>query len=310
MVAAKTTADLLTEVRDETQLPDADGRLDSDGILRLASRRLSGSIADLLVSLRQERWVTTQADTTISSGTATYRVPSRALAAGVADIIVRETASGSEWSAPEIPAEERWRHSDGQRGRWRSPYGYAWQGDHIVLLPTPDTTGYTLRIRYPRQPARLVQTTAAASVSSKGASTIVVASVPSAFGSAATVDVVEGTPHGDVLMSDASATISSTTLTIAAGVDTEVAAGDYVCLAGQTCVPPIPESVWPLLVAETSLAVLRAIGDDAAIPHAERTVMEALAHVRNVLAPRNRGERQMVINRSSSLRAGRLPGWR
>ena len=308
MVAAKTTADLLTEVREQCQLPDADGRLDSDGILRLGSQRLTSAIANMLVSLRQERWVTTHTDVTIVSGTASYRIPSRALAAGVADILIRETASGTEWSANEIPAVDRWRYSAGAHGYSRAPWSYTWEGDHIVLLPTPDASGYTLRIRYPRQPARLVQTSAAALITSTPTSIkAVVSSVPSAFGSVATVDVVEGTPHGDVLLADKSATISGTDVTITAGLGSEVAAGDYVCLAGQTCVPPIPELVWPLLVAETSLAVLRAVGDPEGIADARERLAEERVHVRNVLAPRNRGESQKLVNHYSALRGGRFP---
>lgn len=311
MVAAKTTDDLLTEVRDEAQLPTTDGRIDSAGILRLASKRLSTTIADLLVSLRQERWVTTHADIPIVSGTARYRIPSRALATGVADILI---VDGSDvYDAPEIDAEERWRYTSGQRGPWRSPFGYTWEGDRIVLLPTPDTSGYSLRVRYPRQPARLVEVDDCMLISSLTATTLTTLSLPSAsaWASGPTIDVVKSAPGGDVLMMDTAATTSVLTLTVAA-VDSEVAVGDYACLAGETCIPPIPESVWPLLVAETALAVLRAIGDPTGTADAERNVAEAGTRAKSVLAPRNRGERKMVIPHASTLRGGRFPGrsWR
>lgn len=308
MVAAKTTDDLLTEVREEAMLPDADGRLDSAGILRLASKRMSTAIADLLVSLRQERWVTTQSDTTITSGGASYRVPPRALATGVADVLI---VDGSDvYDAPEISAEERWRYTDGARGAWRSPFGYAWEGDKIVLLPTPQTSGYSLRIRYPRQPARLVPTDECVQVKSVTSTTFDAnTTVPSTWGPSEILDFVRGRMGADVLATDVTTTYSAPNFTPAT-MPSELAAGDYACLAGETCVPAIPESVWPVLVAETSLACLRAVGDPEGIADAERNVIEATTRARRILAPRNRGERKMLVARDSALRGGRFPGRR
>ena len=305
MVAAKTSDALLAAIKRDAQMPPADGRLTDAEILDIASEALSAEVADLLVSVRQQRWVQTHADVAITSGVATYRIPSRALAAGVSDVLIVD--GETEYDAPELSPEERYRYSDGQRGPWRSPYGYAWQGDHIVLVPEPSETRYSLRLRYPRQPGRLVAVEECGLVTSTTATTIELDATPSAWGASETLDVVEGTPHADTLMLDASATISGTTVTIAAGVGSEVAAGDYVCLAGETCIPPVPESVWPYLVAACVARVVYVIGDVAAIQAAQIMAAQAERRVRSVLAPRNRGARELVTHHNSALRGGRMP---
>jgi len=309
MVAAKTTDDLLEEVREEAMLPDAEGRIDSAGILRIASKRLSTSIADLLISLRQERWVTTHSDVAIMSGTARYRIPARALAAGVADVLIVDSG-GEVYSAHELAAEERWRYTAGRRGPWNSPFAYAWEGDYVVLLPTPDASGYSLRIRYPRQPARLVAVDACVEVKSVGSGVWDPnGAIPGTWGASETLDYVRGQPGGDVLAIDVVTTYSSPLFTPST-MPAELGPGDYACQAGETCIPPIPESVWAVLVSETALGVLRAIGDPGGTADVERNLAAATVHARNVLAPRNRGERKMVVAHSSALRGGRFAGWR
>lgn len=308
MVAAKTSDDLLSAIKRDAQIPASEGRLSDAEILAIASEVLSAEVADLLVSVRQQRWVTTHADQQITSGTAAYRIPSRALAAGVSDILIVD--GDLEYDAPELSAEERYRYSDATRGPWRSPYAYAWQGDHVVLVPEPSTTRYSLRIRYPRQPGRLVVVADCAAVASTTSTTIEVDAVPSSWGASETLDVVEGTPHADALMLDASGAISGTTITIAAGVESEVAADDYVCLAGETCIPPVPESVWPYLVAACVARVVYVIGDLPAMQGAQLMLTQAERRVRNVLAPRNRGGRELLTHHGSALRAGRFPGSR
>lgn len=180
------------------------------------------------------------------------------------------------------------------------------------MLPVPDANSsrFSLRVRYPRQPSRLVPVAECALVSSVASNVITVAAVPSAWGAAETVDTIQGVPHADALGLDQSATISGSDITIAAGVSSELAAGDYVTLAGETCVPPVPEVVWPALTSATSVDVLTSIGDEA---HSSSQMSKAgrqFSRAKRLLTPRNRGEREVIQNHNSAARAGRFPNWR
>lgn len=318
MVAAKTTDDLILDVIAAAQLQSdgagtiTDGRVSNDDVLTWASKLLSTSIASMLLACSQERWVWQDSDQTIVSGTAKYRIPSRALASGVASLVILD-GSSNEFHPPQISAADRYRYASSRVGPWRSPFAMTWEGDHIVLLPTPAESGFSLRVRFPRQPPRLVAVSACAVVASTTSTVITTtATVPTAWTASETLDLNEGTPHGDALGLDLAGTsISGTSITIAAGVPSELAAGDYVSLAGHGCTLPVPEVVYHLLVDLVIVEVLRRIGSDPAdLQEARDAAAASMVHVRDILEPRDRGASPKPIRRNSPLRAGRLPyGW-
>lgn len=320
MVAARTSDDLVSAIIATAMLQSdgagtiSDPRISNSDVLEFASRLLSADVASVLLSARQQRWVWQADDVAITSGTAKYRIPSRALASGVDDIEIYDSTSGETFDPPQLSPRERFLYGNGRRGNWRSPYGYIWEGDHIVLIPTPDVTQYSLRVRFPRQPARLVAVSACAKVSSTTSTVITTAAtVPTAWGSSETLDCVQGGLHADALGLDLAGTsISGTSITVSAGVPSELAANDYVCLAGTSCVIPLPESVWPLLVELVNVDVLRRIGaDQTLLGQAIQAAQARRNAVRDVLEPRSRGESQRPIRRYSPLRLGRYPhGWR
>lgn len=302
MVAARTTADLLSEVKDQALLPSTDGRLTDAQILTRGDHVMDTLIAQVQVSARQQRMTRTYADTSIVSGTSLYAIPERALAAGATDIVI--VSGTEEYHPPEIDQSDAWRYRS-EHGGWDSPYAYCWLGDTIELLPHPEESTYTLRVYYPEQPSRLVTTSSCAVVASKTATVITTsATVPTAWGSSETLDIVSHRPNGKPRGVDLAGTsISGTSVTVSAGVPSTVVAGDFVCLDGTTCVPPIPQTLWPVLVAGTTLEVLRALGDPAA-SDAERRLAESLVTARDLLSPRSRGQTKKIIAYHSPLRRG------
>lgn len=306
MVAAKTTDDLITAVNARCALPSADDRLSTAEKLDLASQRLTSTIAELLVSSRSQRWVQSGSDVAISSGTYLYDVPERALASGVADIKI--TDGSVEWDPPEILFRDAHLYRS-VRGNWAAPYAYTWLDDKIELLPHPTTGGaaYYLRIYYPRAAPKLVPTTSCAPVTASTSTTITATSAQTILGASATIDVVKGTPNGAPRGMDLSASIATNTVTVSA-TPTGTASGDYVCLAGQTCVLPMPQSLWQVIVLATSADVLDALGDSERLAAVQIELGAAMREARGVLEPRSRGATHKVINRNGPLR--QLRGWR
>lgn len=304
MVAALTTDDLLNEIKDQVQLPSTEGRLTDAQILKLASEVLRTECAALLVSTRQQRLVTAASDVSIVSGTYLYALPERALAAGVTDVLIVD--GDDEYSAPEISIADAWRYRQ-SHGGWDSPYAYCWRDDDIELLPHPEESSYSLRVLYPRGLMRLVTVASCARVSSKTGTTITTAaSVPSTWASSETLDIVRGSPNGQPRGIDLAGTsISGTSITISAGVPSTVVAGDYVCLDGETCIPPVPDAVWPVLVSASAREVSVALGDGPLeLQTAERRADRQFAAARTLLTPRSRGASQKIIARGYGSRRG------
>lgn len=301
MVAAKTTADLLEEVIAAAQLHAEDGeildgRLSNADVLRFASKLLSTDIAALLVATRSERWCWQDQDVPLVAGQSHYRIPSRALGSGVAQVIA--VRGGDEHELAPMGTGARLTGGD-------TPRGYAYEGDSLVVVPTPRTSGGALRVRYPRQPARLVEPSACAVVASRtGTAITTTEAAPTSWGASPRLDVTRGTTHGDLLATDLTASVSGSTVTVPAGIPSAVGAGDVVSRAGEGCVMPLPEVVFHLLVDLVVVEVLRRIGDDP------QTVMDAVQaatarrqHVRDLLEPRNRGAKtRQAVRPNSPLR--------
>lgn len=305
MVAAKTTADLIADVISGAQLHAEagvilDGRVSNADVLTWASKLLSTSVASVLIGTRSERWAWQDTDTPIVAGQALYRVPSRALAAGVGQVLY--VVGERELELSPVGTYERAQRSetavDGD-----APYAYTYEADRLVLVPTPRASTGSLRVRYPRQPARLVEVSACRTVASTTATTITLTAAASPWVTGAVLDVTRGSTHGDVLAADLTATLIAGSVVTVAAVPSEVAAGDVVSLAGLGCVIPLPEVVYHYLVDVVTLEVQRRIGDDpSAIADATQAAMARRAEVRDLLEPRGRGRPRVPVRHTSPLR--------
>lgn len=309
MVAALTTDGLLSRIKARAQIPAADGRLTDAEILAICDDAHRSSLARLQVGADDGRMVKTAADQAITADQARYRIPSRALEAGTYDVLIVDS-DGEESSSVYVDSSEAWR-SSAETGGAGTVYRHTIEGDEIVLLPTPATTYGQLRVKYRRAPSRLVPVASCALISSSAGTTISSAdSVPSGWGSSETLDVVEGTPSGDSIADDVAGTsIGGASITVAAGVPSEAAAGDYVCLAGETCVPSIPAAAEGYFVLLCTYEVMLALGDVGGAGALQPLLAERKREATALMYERSR-QRPIVVNRSSHLRGGRRSGRR
>jgi hypothetical protein len=303
VVAARTTDELITACDTRCLLPSGDTRLTTTEKLEFATQRVQSLIAELLSSARSQRWVQAGADVAITTGVNTYDIPERALASGVADIVI--TDGTVEWSAPEFGMEDASRYRLA-RGGWDSPYAYCWLDDKIELLPHPQQSAYSLRIYYPRAVPKLVPIASCAVVTGSNSTTITATSAATILGTAFTADVVKGSPNGNPRGMDlaATASVSTVTITTPAGV----AAGDYVCIAGTTCVLPMPQSLWQTLVLGVSCDMAGALGYAELQGALEAELGTARKLAQSILEPRSRGARERVASPYTPLRQRRA--WR
>lgn len=303
MVAARTSDDLLTRVRARALVPETDGRLTDSDILAIADDVILSTLSRAIVNADDGRWVKTRADAPITVGTAEYRIPDRALGAALYDVLIVDER-GLELSSPYVDSSEAWRYSGASRGAGPAPYDHTIEGDLLRLLPTPSQHGHTLRIKYRRRPSRLVTTAECARISGiAGTLVTTAATVPSGWSSSETLDIVQASPNADALGDDlAGSSIAGTSITLAS-VPAEARTGDYVCRAGETCVPQVPDVAIPALVALTAVEVMIALGDAEGAAALRDIAVLRVQEARKQLATRNR-EAQAVIPRWSALRGG------
>jgi len=101
-----TADDLVAAVRVRAQMPDAagDGAITDADILTLANEEIALRLVPLVRRSRGDYFVSTH-DVDIVSGTASYRVPTRAQTSGLRELTIVDP-SGREWPVPQMHLED------------------------------------------------------------------------------------------------------------------------------------------------------------------------------------------------------------
>lgn len=238
-----------------------------------------------MLALNEEFFLRTS-DFTISSG-ATYRIPQRAIGSKLRDLKMVD-ASGNYTKISRLFEEDR---SSGKSG-------YYVTRNSIEL--TSGFTSNTLRMTYFCRPSELVATTDCGQITSidTALNQVVVSSAPSTFALAVSTDFVQDNNPYDLLAMDSAITgISGTTITYASLPD-GLAVGDWVCIAGESPVPMVPDEMHPVLV-QSALCKTLSSKKDKAFKEEVETLEKVKQAAKEMLNPR-------VENDSQKMRSGTL----
>lgn len=321
MARTRNTADLLLNVSARVGRPAADGLLSDAELLDRIDEEMRSELTALLVSLRSEYLLRSTTIATVV-GTASYRIPDRAAGMTVREVLI--TDGTYEWNATQVAVEDAYAYTGTRLSAGPAPYSFTLRDGYITLLPTPTATTYSIVIKYVGRLSRLIETTAGAAISSAVSTTklsLVTSPTPPSTVTTvgALIDVIRGDGCFEPMYSDEAVSAWSTPeLTIAPAITvaeiststTQNARVDYVCPAGQTVYPQVPESLWPCLVSLGCRVYCEAIGDRAGMSAANAVYEKHLANAHSIMQPRVAGEMVKPVGRSSPLR-GAYPGrWR
>ena len=318
---------LIAEVRRAAQLPD-DFADYTDAIIRTElNTQLQRRFARVMVKARVGMLLKRYSQT-LTSGTATYPLPSRAMHAGAECLHV--SLGTSSWPLEQVEAHQVWQYENMATDR---PRFYAMLGSSYRLYPTPNAA-YTVLLQYYLRPSRIVekQTTAAigqildvAGTEDDATRTLLVSSMASlvdrdtgvAITTAARVDIIRGNP--DVLAStyesfDSSYEAVAVNLpwdtaglsTVIGGVGgrdmSEIRAGDYIRAADQSEWPSIPHEYHPALCWATAAKICRDRGMANTAQALEADVSAALSDLADDIQPRVKSSAQTLVPRAHMLR--------
>lgn len=303
-MASFDTQALISAVKVRAALPAASNLqvLTDAQILVLANEELLPVVA--LLKKSQESFFQTSTSQAMVAGQASYRIPSRAIAAAIHQAI-RVDASGAEFPLSPLGVADvpKWRGTATETG---TPHSYYVDRANVVLVPAPATATETLKLVYESRPGRLVDSATEASAITAintGTRAVTVASAPAAWPTASSpYDFVAGSSPFECRSQDAYATRSSNVLTFAAALPTGLAVGDYVALPGESPVAQIPLDLHPLLKARTLLALLTTLGELEAAGPAVAWAKELIDATAGVISPRVSGQAVKAIG--GPLRAG------
>lgn len=288
-----TTLDLIDNIKIRGSFPTANDLFSSSDYLQILNDEMMNQVTPLITKLNAEFFLAYQ-DTTIVVGTNTYRMPKRAVGSLLRDVQIIDS-SGNVQSLPRLFEEDKYSLSQGQ-------LGYYIKSNQIILSPTPQQSNQTLRQSYFRRPSKFVLPSACAEIVSIDFDnkTVEVASLPSTFNSSADLDFVQGSSPYDLLdMNVRFAGAAGNTLDFTS-LPSDLAVGDYVCLAGESCVPNIPEEVIPFLV-QAALCICLSSKKDKSVELELQKLQQTKQSLVDMLSPRVKSNDVKIKNNNSFL---------
>jgi hypothetical protein len=264
---------MLAKLRLNTLLEDTAVDYTDAVLLTELNDSLTTKFQQLVLDADSGYWLqTTTVNTT--TGQAMYRIPPRSIGLSKVEIVGVNAANASYCRLPRTTEG----HSDMFQttvGGVGTPQCFVTRGDQIVLLPTPDNSGYTLRISYYIRPSKLTASQNSVSGTDRGrvlsinTSTRVALLNTAPFDMSLTVPaaITTGFQRVDVVHPNGWQELSlvQSTQTIAGGISitfggtddlSEIQVGDYVRAEDQTDWPPIPVDFHRCLVDVASVKIL------------------------------------------------------
>jgi hypothetical protein len=263
-----TSADIVSMCTKLGALSPNQAGLQSSDFLNIANLVTMVLTAELNGS-REEYLIYTDAIPVVV-GQSHYRIPYRALNSTIRHLWFEYTDSRYRLFPKEIEFIDAYGvNFQGQ------PDSFYLQGNDIVLLPTPSIAG-TLQVAYPMRPNLLVDVTTCQQAISISGNTVTVANIPLNFVSGIKYDVVDNMSGNSVVLYDLVGTVNTSNKTISFPADlSKVQPGFWICQAGQTPTPNLPEEGHPLLLESCILRVEMLRGNKTRIANSSAIVADA-----------------------------------
>lgn len=251
-----TTTDLINEVKQRTFLPASQGTFSDSQILDFANLEMRDKVFRFVMDVHEEYYIETTS-TVLDGNFTKIRVPERAINQTIRDLTYVDN-SGNLFELPLIQMndDENWQYASNS-----APSAYYIIGSYIQLVPEDGTfnTG-SIRIRYPFRPNKLVSTSRAALITSVGANSVTVATVPSNIMVGSNADIVTTRSGYETTQFDLSvSTIVGGTVTFSS-VITNVHVGDYLCLAEESPIVQLPENCRLFMIERVAYRIFASWG--------------------------------------------------
>jgi len=295
-----TVDDLITSVTRRATIPVSDTTISNDDLIRFANEELSESIMALILSTREEIYLTYE-DITLVNGKQNYPIPYRAIGAKVRIIkpLLPNQSNGVNAEGPalvpiDLETVYNWNYTNSNNSG-----GFYLRNDEIILLSNVNSFGtQTLRVFYYLRPNDLVALDRGSKIRTINSTTgvITVDSVPQNITNSTKVDLIQALPNHKTYLFDQDCVVNAAAKTITlTTVPATLSIGDYICTAGETVTPQIPVDIIPLLEQSVVCKVLEAIGDTEGLKNAYTRLQTLEKRVVNIIDNRIEAPGRKII---------------
>ena len=289
----QTTTDLISQIKLQGSFPSSDSLFSNANYLSMLNSEISKEIVPLLNKINEEYFLISQ-DITVTPDKKYYRIPARAVGSALRDVQL-VTSSSNVVSLTRLYEENRTSVSGNQQG-------YFLRSNLVEISPIPTNSSDILKLLYFRRPSKFVLPSACAQIESIDTvlKQVVVSSLPSVMTTNTLVDFVQANSPYDILEMDYEISgVSGTTISFTE-LPEDLAQGDYICLAGESCVPMVPEELVPVLV-QAALCTALSSKKDKSVELELQKLTQMKESILEMLSPRVKSNDKKVVNQNSFL---------
>lgn len=297
------TSDRIVEgIKRRIVIPENQNLIDDEDILAICDDVTAVDLVPMLKSIRQDYFVTSTDIAQVASQNA-YNIPERAAGMTIRDLKLKDSA-GNVRDMDLIAIEDE--HLFRQGGTSR---GFYFKNDQIIMVPTPENADLTLEVWYEQVPSQytlLENVSVVSTISSETVTTT--AALPSTLSAGVEVDFVRAKPGGRLYSTDvAISSVSTPDIVFSASSDvpSDLAAGDYIAVAGTSPIFQLPNEMHPLLETKSCIRILEALGDFDGANALKGRESDEYKMILKLLEPRVTGESTKIINRRGLLNGKR-----
>lgn len=293
------SSDLLNAVMRYSAVPQSQVTFQNTDFYALADDSIRAKIVPLVTSAMEEFYVYEQ-NTPIAANQSIYPIPYRAIGMKLRSVQVVSTANQDiRVNLERLNPDDLYTSISGSKFRVQKS-GFYIEGNNVVLYPSVVQGADNLRLNYLIRPNQLVDPSVCAQITAINFSTNQVTcsgGVPSTWTTSNLVDTVKAQPGFDCTTIDQPITnINSGVITFANVLPSTLSVGDWVCLAGTSCVVQVPVELQPLLTQYVVIRVLTAQGDQNALKAALNELEALEKNASLLLTPRVQGNVRRVTN--------------
>ena len=297
---SRTGDDLLTGLKRRGVIPSSQSLLMDSDFLGIADDIIRGLLVPLILSLREEYFVSTPETEALVVGQEEYDIPYRAIGRTLRDLKLIDGSTRKNMTLISLEDEHLFTS-------YNTPNSFYFRGDKIVVVPTPTATGYSLQKWYDLVPSRICTVSQAAIVQSISTDSVVCTNVPTTITTGTCIDFIQAKSGSSILGMDATITNQAgNQLDFSTGiVPSTLVAGDYISICQTSPVIMLPEEAYPLLETLTCQQILRSIGDFEGATALDATAEKQEKLMKLMMEPRVQGEEKKIVNRNGLLRGAR-----
>jgi hypothetical protein len=316
--AGLNTTALLKSIKRRALVPDNQNTFSDQDFIDLMNEEMMIGIVPSILQMKEEYFIFRQV-VPLEADKSHYPVPERALANKLREVCYRDSSSttfGNEYEMTQIAIDDR--YTGLSNGTGSSDFTgfrrFYMMGSDVVLHPSvgPNPAG-ALAFYYYLRPNAIVKDSLVATITAINRTTgdITLSSLPSGYsvyvsGTSNTVnttfDFVKAKSPHNILDIDLPI-ISINTSTKVVNIDPsyipkDLEIGDFMPLAGQSCIPNIPTELHMVLAQRVAQRVLEALGDTEGLNNATAKIVEMESKLTTMMDNRVEGAPRKVVNRA------------